>query len=232
MQGGERRVRRRIALAGAVVAGALALAACGSGDGGGARKESGAAASRSGSGAPAEKSYNDADARFVQRMIPHHRQAVEMAEPAGARAADQEVKELAAAIAKDQKAEIATMRGWLRSWGEPEAAATGSGDPGSPSAEHSPHGMDHGQVGRDESDMDGMVSGQDMADLKDAEGAAFDRKFAELMIGHHEGAIQMARTERRLGRNEDAKRLADAIVRSQSAQVAQLKEIRDRASHH
>ncbi|MEU7226379.1 DUF305 domain-containing protein [Streptomyces chrestomyceticus] len=227
MHRGERLPCRRVALAGALAAGALALAACGSDDGGGPRTAS-ASAAASPTGSASEAAHNDADVRFMQRMIPHHRQAVEMTEPAGARAFDQEVKSLAAAISKEQTAEIATMRGWLRSWGEPEAAATGSGDPGSPSAEHSPHGMDHGQVGRDESDMDGMVSDQDMAALKDAEGAAFDRKFTELMIGHHEGAIQMARTERKLGRDTGAKQLADSVVRSQSAQVAQLKALRDR----
>ncbi|MEV5595449.1 DUF305 domain-containing protein [Streptomyces sp. NPDC052496] len=223
MHAGERRFCRRVALAGALAAGALALAGCGSGDGGGG---SPAAASRSGS--PARAAHNDADVRFVQRMIPHHRQAVEMAEPAAARASDQEVKDLAAKIAKDQAAEIATLRGWLKSWGEPEAAATGSGDLGTPSAEHSPHGMDHGQVGRDGAEMDGMVSDQDMAALRKAEGADFDRKFTGLMTGHHEGAVQMARTERELGRDEDVQRLAGAVVRSQSAQVAQLKKIHDR----
>ncbi|MFF3274386.1 DUF305 domain-containing protein [Streptomyces chrestomyceticus] len=229
MHPGERLPCRRTALAGALAAGALALAACGSNDGGGPRTASGSAAA-SPTASASEAAHNDADVRFMQRMIPHHRQAVEMSEPAGSRASDQEVKSLAAAISKEQTAEIATMRGWLRSWGEPEAAATGSGDPGSPSAEHSPHGMDHGQVGRDESDMDGMVSDQDMTALKDAEGAAFDRKFTELMIGHHEGAIQMARTERKLGRDTGAKQLADSVVRSQSAQVAQLKALRDRLS--
>lgn len=228
MQRGERLPGRRIALAGALAAGALALAACGSDDDG-PRTASGSATASPG-GSPTEAAHNDADVRFMQRMIPHHRQAVEMTEPAGAHASDQEVKDLAAAISKEQTAEIATMRGWLRSWGEPEAAATGSGDPGSPSAEHSPHGMDHGQLGRDESDMDGMVSDQDMAALKDAEGAAFDRKFTELMISHHEGAIQMARTERKLGRDAGAQQLADSVVRSQSAQVAQLKAVRDRLS--
>ncbi|MFI2238263.1 DUF305 domain-containing protein [Streptomyces chrestomyceticus] len=229
MHRGERLPCRRTALAGALAAGALALAACGSDDGGGPWTASGSAAA-SPTASASEAAHNDADVRFMQRMIPHHRQAVEMTEPAGTRAADQEVKSLAAAISKEQTAEIATMRGWLRSWGEPEAAATGSGDPGSPSAEHSPHGMDHGQLGRDESDMDGMVSDQDMAALKKAEGAAFDRKFTELMTGHQEGAIQMARTERKLGRDTGAKQLADSVVRSQSAQVAQLKALRDRLS--
>ncbi|WP_454336937.1 DUF305 domain-containing protein [Streptomyces glaucescens] len=73
-----------------------------------------------------------------------------------------------------------------------------------------------------------MMSDADMAELKGLEGAAFDKAFAEMMIEHHNGAVAMAEEERRDGRNAEAKRMADDIVESQSAEVEQLQGVLDR----
>nr|WP_082534897.1 DUF305 domain-containing protein [Nonomuraea pusilla] len=152
-------------------------------------------------------SFNDADVMFAQMMIPHHRQAVEMADLAATRAADPEVKKLAATIKAAQDPEIETMRGWLEAWGRPESAG-GAG--------HMGHGMP------------GMMSDADMDLLKKAKGAAFDEKFVQMMIAHHEGAIEMARTERAQGADAGAKKLADAIESAQQAEVEQMRAILDR----
>ncbi|MFI0259587.1 DUF305 domain-containing protein [Streptomyces sp. NPDC017056] len=230
MHAAVRLLRRRIALAGVVAAGALALAACGHGDGK-QEKEAGtgsgasAAASRGGSQAPADGAFNDADVTFAQRMIPHHRQAVEMSEPAAERASDTEVKQLAASIVKAQNAEIATMRSWLSSWHKPESPRADQGEQPSVSPEHSRHGMDPGMAGSGSPGMAGMMSDEDMAGLRSARGGAFDKKFTEMMIEHHEGAVEMAEKELKEGRNADAKRLADAIASNQSAEVAKLKQV-------
>lgn len=63
--------------------------------------------------------FNDADATFATSMIPHHRQAVEMAELAERRAASPQVKALATKIKEAQDPEIQTMSEWLTSWGKP-----------------------------------------------------------------------------------------------------------------
>ncbi len=157
--------------------------------------------------------FNDADIAFAQMMIPHHEQALEMAKLADGRASDAKVKELAGQIERAQDPEIRTMKGWLESWKQPT------------SAESMP-GMDHGSG----HGGDGMMSDSDMAELKGLKGTAFDKAFAELMIGHHNGAISMAEDEKKDGEFADAKKMADAIVKGQSAEVEQLQGIVDRLS--
>ncbi len=171
-----RSVLRHCAAVAAAGAASVLLAACGG---------SGADSTGSGHGAHAKPSsvpatpgqHNAADTAFAQGMIPHHRQAVEMAELASTRAGSAEVKKLAEEIRKAQDPEIRTLSGWLTAWGEP-VPAEGSGD-------HSAHGAGAA----------GMMSAQEMDGLKAASGGAFDTAFMELMIKHHEGAVAMARTE-------------------------------------
>ncbi|MFI8521120.1 DUF305 domain-containing protein [Streptomyces sp. NPDC085481] len=203
---------RKLALTGAVAAGALLLAACGGGsaddtsamDHGGKPSVSTTASASASAGASASGSagaFNDADVMFAQMMIPHHEQALQMAKLAGGRAEDAEIKKLVGEIEKAQDPEIRTMRTWLEAWGKPESAG------------HAGHGMA------------GMMSDQDMKELAAAKGKAFDRRFAELMIAHHEGAVEMARTEQKEGSDAAAKKVADDVVRTQAAEIAQLKRI-------
>ncbi|MFG1697190.1 DUF305 domain-containing protein [Nonomuraea sp. NPDC049309] len=152
--------------------------------------------------------FNDADVMFAQMMIPHHQQAVEMAELAETRASDKEIKELAAKIKAAQDPEIQTMQGWLTAWGKPMPS----------------EGMDHG-MGHD---MAGMMSEEDMTKLEEAKGAAFDRQFVDMMIAHHNGAIEMARTEQSQGSNPEAKELAKTIETAQQAEVEQMQKILER----
>ncbi|MFB7025692.1 MULTISPECIES: DUF305 domain-containing protein [unclassified Streptomyces] len=209
------RATRTSALVGAVAATGLLLTACGADD---AAPSASATASPSAtaaapgsaaSQAPAPGPFNDADVMFAQMMIPHHEQALEMAELAGGRAEDAGVKKLAAAIARAQDPEIRRMRAWLKGWDRPESAGHAGG-----------HGSGHG--------MAGMMSEQDMKDLAGARGEEFDRAFAELMIAHHEGAVTMAEDERRNGLAPAARKLADDVVRTQSAEIAELRKILDR----
>ncbi|MFF1558489.1 DUF305 domain-containing protein [Streptomyces sp. NPDC058279] len=196
---------RRIRLAATVTAAGLLLAACGGGGASMGGMEHGApTASRAAFGA--------ADVTFAQQMIPHHQQAVQMAALADGRAGDTEIKTLAAAVRTAQDPEIRTMRSWLAAWGKPES---GSAMPG----------MDHGSGGHDGSGTAGMMSDQDMKDLEAARGTDFDKKFARLMIAHHNGAIEMARAEQRDGRSPDARKLADDVVENQSAEVGQLNRV-------
>ncbi|GGZ73240.1 MULTISPECIES: DUF305 domain-containing protein [Streptomyces] len=215
-----RRLRRRLALVGAITAGGLLLAACGGNDMEGMDHGSGSSASATATPTagdnPAPGAFNDADVMFAQMMIPHHEQAVEMAKLADGRAADAEIKTLAADIEKAQGPEIETMKSWLKAWGKPE------------SAEESMPGMDHGPGGMDDSQMSGMMADDDMKKLEAAKGAEFDRMFAEMMIEHHKGAIAMAEDEQKSGRNATAKKLAAEVVNTQSAEVEKFEKILDR----
>jgi uncharacterized protein (DUF305 family) len=137
-------------------------------------------------------------------MIPHHQQAVAMANLAQTRAADPKVKQLAAQIKAEQAPEITTMEGWLAAWGQPTTM------PSMPSGTM-PSGMPSG--------MPGMMSSADMAKLTAATGKQFDKLFLQMMIAHHRGAIQMAQAELTHGANPDAKALAARIIKSQQAEI-------------
>lgn len=154
--------------------------------------------------------HNDADVTFAQQMIPHHQQAIEMAELAETRAESQEVKALAADIEAAQDPEIETMTGWLESWGEDV-----SGD--------SMSGMDHGDMSTE--DMPGMMSEDDMAELESASGAEFDQMFLTMMIEHHEGAIEMAKTEQSEGEYADAIELAEGIETAQTEEIQTMQAL-------
>ncbi len=213
------RAARTSALLGAVAATGLLLTACGadgtapSASATASPSATAAAPGSAASPAPAPGPFNDADVMFAQMMIPHHEQALEMARLADGRAQDADVKKLVAAIERAQDPEIRTMRAWLKGWGRPGTADHGDGHGGG-------HGDGHG--------MAGMMSEQDMKRLASAEGEEFDRAFAELMIAHHEGAVAMAEEERKNGLNPTAKKLAGDVVRTQSAEVAELRRILDR----
>ncbi|MFF8595548.1 DUF305 domain-containing protein [Streptomyces sp. NPDC015220] len=218
-------LRRTAALAAAATA-ALVLTACGgdsdSGSSGHSEHGKGATADASASAPSAGHSagqdgHNAQDVTFAQQMIPHHRQAVAMADLAPTRARSQQVKDLAASIRKAQDPEIDTMTGWLRAWGAtvPEADASGMGDM---------PGMDHSGSGHSGSSMPGMMSDSDMGELEKLSGAAFDQAFLRMMIGHHQGAVDMARTEQAKGVYGPATTLAKSIITSQSAEIAGMRK--------
>jgi uncharacterized protein (DUF305 family) len=206
-------VRRSAALVAAGAA-ALVLAACGGDvDGGGPAGHGGHNAASPSASAPASASapqgqHNAADVAFAKGMIPHHRQAVEMADLAPGRARSADVKKLASDIKKAQDPEIRTLSGWLASWGE-EVPAEGAMD-------HSMHGME-GTGG-----MGGMMTAQEMTELESTSGTAFDTAFMELMIKHHEGAVEMAKAEQADGAYEPATKMAGEIITSQSAEIERM----------
>ncbi|MET8975879.1 DUF305 domain-containing protein [Streptomyces sp. NPDC004539] len=187
---------------------ALLLAACGGGgdDKASSGANSAATPSASASRGASESAHNAQDVTFAQGMIPHHRQAVEMAALAADRASSAQVKALAGRIQQAQDPEIETMSGWLKAWGEDVPAEK---------ADHSEHA---GMTG-----MAGMMDDAAMKELESASGAKFDTRFMEMMIEHHEGAIEMAETEKAKGSYAPALALSDAIVTAQQAEIAEMK---------
>lgn len=190
-------IRRLIATA--LIPVALVLAACGDSD-----DDTAPSTTEAESGA-----HNDADVEFAQGMIPHHRQAVEMAAMATEAAEDPAIRDLAARIAEAQDPEIEEMNGWLEDWGE-EVPSDEAGD------DMDMSGADHGMTGE-----------QDMMALEAASGPVFDQLFAELMIEHHQGAVSMAEAEIENGQDAEAIALAEDIVAAQQAEIAELQAFLD-----
>jgi uncharacterized protein (DUF305 family) len=143
------------------------------------------AASRTVPAAPAPAAgHVQADVRFMQDMIAHHRQAVELTALVPARSQRPEIRALAQRIAVSQDDEILQMESWLRTRGEPLTDAHAHHGVGH-------HGHQHGGAGHGTHSMPGMLTGAQLAQLRAATGAEFDRLFLEFMIFHHEGALAM-----------------------------------------
>ena len=124
--------------------------------------------------------FSPDDVRFMQDMIWHHHQAVQMAALVDGRTNRKQVVDAARRIDASQEDEMKFMQGWLRDRGQPAP---------DPSSGHAGHAM---PAGHSDSTMAGMASPQQLAALAAAKGAQFDRLFLERMIAHHEGAIKMA----------------------------------------
>ncbi|HUE96433.1 MAG TPA: DUF305 domain-containing protein, partial [Longimicrobiaceae bacterium] len=132
-------------------------------------------------GAPAQALHTDADVRFMQNMIVHHRQALVMSALAPDRTGRADIRLMADRIERSQDAEIAFMKRWLKLRGEASPE---------PDADHAGHG---GDLHHDRGDhrMAGMLTEEQLEALAAADGPDFDRAFLEFMIYHHEGALDM-----------------------------------------
>lgn len=143
--------------------------------------------------------FSSNDIMFAQMMIPHHQQAVDMSTLAETRTTNSEILALSAQIKDAQAPEIKQMTAWLESAGA---------------------GMDMGH----DMGMGGMLTDEQMTALSNASGAEFDKLYLQGMIAHHEGAIQM--TQMIVGSNNaEAKKLAAAIISSQTAEIEKMKTL-------
>jgi uncharacterized protein (DUF305 family) len=147
--------------------------------------------------------FNAADVMFLQMMVNHHNQGLEIVRMSNGRNVRPDVATLAAAIAVTQSDEVASMQQWLGSWGKPPTA-----DP----ADHA-HAAHGGMP---------MTSEAQLAALRSADEPAFERTFLNVLVAHQHNAIEMAKSAAEQGINPDARDLADRIVRSRSAQIAQM----------
>lgn len=179
----------------------LALAGCGGG---------------TGAVAPASAT----DVAFAQAMIPHHEQAVQMAELAldPAAQAGPQVQELARQIQAAQAPEIDQMTMWLQAWGAPTAMPGTTSGAGIAELDHSGHDMGGMSVS-------GMMSEQDMAELGSRSGPAFDELWLQLMIEHHQGAIAMAGQVAADTSDPEVATLAEDIIAAQQSEIAAMQEL-------
>ena len=149
--------------------------------------------------------YTGADIMFLQMMIPHHQQAIDISNLAMKTSKDAELLALAKIIARDQAAEITKMKAWL--------ADAGAGmDAG--------HSMDG---------MGGMLSGAELSALNVETGTKFDILWLMGMTGHHDGAIHMT-TMIRDASNPEIKAFGEKVIADQAAQIEQMREMIKRLS--
>lgn len=170
-------------------------------------------------------SFTADDVAFMQHMIVHHGQAVEMVELLRTRGVHPTVRRLGQRIALSQEAEIALMRGWLSDRGQPlEMSGMGGGHAGMDHSAHAGHAM----PASDTPVMAGMLSPAQIQALAAASGPAFDRLFLEGMIRHHQGALDMVDA---LLANPDAAAdttLSDfttSVVADQSAEILRMQSL-------
>ena len=147
--------------------------------------------------------YTGADIMFLQMMIPHHQQAVDISDLAISKSKDAELLALAKKIRADQADEIVQMKAWLKDAGASE-------DMG--------HSMDG---------MGGMLNDAELSALKIESGSKFDILWLKGMTGHHDGAIHMTQMIED-AQNADIKAFGVKVIADQSAQIAQMKEMLNR----
>lgn len=150
--------------------------------------------------------FNADDVAFAADMVPHHQQAVDLAALAPDHTTNPQVITLAKTISTEQGPQIQTLKVFLVQWKESPDSDTGHSGPGDMA-------------------MNGMVDDATMARLESLRGAEFDTLWLQSMIGHHRGAIEMAKAEIAKGENVDAKQLAQAIVTAQQSEIDQMTQM-------
>ncbi|KQY57393.1 MULTISPECIES: DUF305 domain-containing protein [unclassified Nocardioides] len=158
--------------------------------------------------------FNDADVAFATDMMQHHAQALVMVDMTMGRKLDPVVKDLVEAIRTAQAPEIEQMTDWLTEWDQPVPETARD------------HANAHGEGDMEmDPEMPGMMSADEMAALEAADGAEFERMWLEMMIEHHEGAVEMAKSEQAEGVNKDAIEMAKSIESSQQDEIATMEKL-------
>lgn len=195
--------------------------------------------------AMSRSTHTPADVRFMQHMIVHHNQAVEMVALIADRSASDAVAAIGARISASQSAEMAMMSQWLTDRGEAvddPGLHAGHGSHGGDHAAMNHAGMDHGDMDHGEMDhgaatdpyhtplMPGMLSPAQMDAMQAASGPAFDRLFLTGMIHHHQGALDMVDgllAEPGNGEDPQLSEFLTHVVADQSAEILRMQSALD-----
>jgi uncharacterized protein (DUF305 family) len=163
------------------------------------------------------------DQHFIEMMIPHHQQAVEMADLALTRAQHPEIKNLAVAIKKDQTREIEQLRTWYKTWYGKEVPVMTMSDQGMMA--------NHGNMGQQMNpDMMKMpmncckmkCMNMDLETLKNA--PDFDKEFIRQMIPHHHKAVKMSQMIAKKTTKREIRNLAESMMKTQTAEIEQMEQ--------
>ena len=153
----------------------------------------------------AEGAHNDTDVMYLQMMVAHHRQGLEMVRLAASDAGRPEIRTLARAVDATQSDELTMMTGWLKAWSAPETM------------DHAPGAhTDHGGLP--------ATGPEEIAALRTA-GGAFDTTFLNLFVAHQHNAVEMAALEKRKGANPEAKAFAERVRLSRADQIRQMLQL-------
>lgn len=146
------------------------------------------------------------DAHFIEQMIPHHQDAITMAEIALERSDRTEIKQLAQNIITSQSKEIEQMRKWYKDWYGKNVPQNEQvmGKPGM--------GMRMGMMG----------NSSDLERLKNT--SEFDKTFIEEMIPHHQMAVMMAQMLKNGTQRPEMNQLADNIITAQTKEIDQMRK--------
>jgi uncharacterized protein (DUF305 family) len=210
--------RVRPAVVAVILAGAAACggAARGAGSNAEADAENAARAEALRSRNQAGYRHTEADVHFMSGMIPHHAQAIVMAQYAETRSSSRSVKILAERIHVSQRDEIKMMQQWLRDRRLPVP------DSNATHLRMNMGGMTHDML------MPGMLSDEELTRLRNASGSAFDRLFLTFMIRHHQGAITMVEelfNSPGAGQEEAVFKFASDVFADQTAEIDRMERM-------
>ncbi len=177
--------------------------------------------------------FTAADVRFMQHMIVHHAQAVEMVKLLEMQGHSPQVKALGRRIAIGQASEMDLMSGWLQARGQPVEAHDLHAGHGAPAAHGADHDAHAGHAGHHAAPsetplMPGMLSPAQMARLAAAHGPEFDRLFLEGMIQHHQGALDMVDELLALPDAAEDTLMSDfvtSVVADQSSEILRMRSL-------
>ena len=151
----------------------------------------------------ADGTFNETDVMFLQMMVAHHQQGLEMVRLAEKNATRSEVRILAQAVNATQTDEVKLMTSWLESWSEPTTV------------DHAPSAhADHGGLP--------ATGPEEMAALRKAKKADFETTFLNLFVAHQHNAVEMAHLETTDGVSAETKAFATRIRESRGDQIRQM----------
>jgi uncharacterized protein (DUF305 family) len=190
-----RRRRRRLAAA-LIAAGLLAAGGCGT-------APEAADPTKVTAAVQADSTFNETDVMYLQMMVAHHGQGLEMVKLAEKSAERADIKTLAQAIDVTQSDEVELMTSWLEGWSKPTTV------------DHAPSAhADHGGLP--------ATGPEEIAALRKAKGAAFETAFLNLFVAHQHTAVEMAKMETTGGVNAETKAFADRVRQSRADQIQQM----------
>lgn len=144
--------------------------------------------------------FSNSDQMFLQMMIPHHQQAIDISQVALKKSENLEITKLAKTIISAQTAEIQQMKNWLKDSGV---------------STHMGHAMEG---------MNGVLSDEELKSLDEAVGTKFDQEWLKAMIEHHDGAILMTKMIQDAN-DLKLKNFGKKIIEDQSSQILLMKKI-------
>jgi uncharacterized protein (DUF305 family) len=152
-----------------------------------------------------QSDHNADDVAFARNMVPHHEQAIVLAQMVPTNTTNQQVFALSNRIIETQMPEIQAFRSWLMQWDDSQNSGHDPGGHGAP--------------------MPGMVDQATISKLQTLTGPEFDRLWLTSMIDHHRGAIAMSQDEIAHGKNPDVIYLARTVIAAQQAEIDQMKKM-------